>query len=298
MQCDPLALIVRSDWTFEKDSAMAASVAPNATEPRVIDALPALPLAVALTIDVRSIGGVAAMNDLLSDFASPLPEWINDLDAVAIGVGPNTKLGLLSDAAIIARSSRPATLRDAIERELESAGRNVTIDSSNAGASPQAFSIAPPPADSALSHQTVLEGLAFGPSGAKGLLHASESELVFALSQRPALLAAFASPSERLTDTAAVGIMRQWMPVHRDIEAYIGMAQMATLINAAAASLLQPAIALPAFDDHAPPVGFAADVTGRGVVSSMIVPSGVLAPLFDEALRRMRIANDKDAEQP
>lgn len=303
--CDPLALIVRSELRFAYGSAIGSGFTDNVDPPAEINLLPAKSFALAMSVDPKAFGGrdgLQATWTTISPRSPAIPHWIAASDSIAIGVSPGPNAALLSDAAVVVRSATPTAIRNGVKEWLTECKREFLWDESKTiadGTIADALSVRLPDATPEFAAQLAAETLLFGAAGFRGLVQFNDNGVVAALAQRPALLGQFADASEKLNETAAVQIMRQWMPAHRDVEAYIGMAQSSTLISNATAAFNLPATAVPVFDENAPPIGVAVDVNRRGFTSSMIVPAGVLAPIFDEALRRVRaIGGDGEAPQP
>ncbi len=300
VQCDPLAMIIRSDWQFAQPPAEAdlrESDAEPSRSASPADLLPADSYALSMMIDVHSLGGRAGLNMLLRRLGvsdASLPDWIDQVHGAAISVSPGPTSALLSNAAMRLSVSDSTHFRSGIEAWMGESGRDVRWTRQQTladGLAADGFALAQADASPENANRIAMEAMLFGTAGLRGYINESQETITITFVQRPSLLARFVSPSQRLSESPALRVMRQWMPSHRDIEGFINPAQVATMAKNSAELLkipLPPLPPLPLFDEALPPIGWAVDVRSESAVGSLILPTGVLALVFDEALRTLQ----------
>jgi hypothetical protein len=147
-----------------------------------------------------------------------------------------------------------------------------------------------------LAQQQMLWQLLFGRGGCRGYISQTDDALIMTFSQRPAVLqAALAAAGNHdsqdtvnLAKSPAIKTMRQWMPPQTVVEIYLGVGQIGQLLKQFMESMGVGADGpIPDFDSGLPPIGFGMNVADRGIETCTVVPSGVLALIFDQAMHHM-----------
>ncbi len=312
IDCDPLAVIVRSFVRFrdEADFGKLAPAQPPAG--RSLSRLPSKPYAMALSVNLAALGGEGMLHGATQAIGDPpnaLPEWMTKTTAFDFAIAPSpagAAGGLLNEAMLVLASDDPAAVRESIKRDVLSLQNNPTITREAKWSDDQPLSsasneltadawevrtVSVPPE---LAQIEVIERFLFGTAGMRGYVRQEPRTVLMTFSQRPAVLEALtqsvrqvsalsAPPDAGFGGSATIRTMRKWMPAQRVIEVY--------LHAAAARQMLAPFFAgagvLPEFSAGLPPIGAAMDVSPQRTDATVIVPAGVLAPLFDELTRRV-----------
>lgn len=322
VQFDPLALIAHCTAVSKTESVFGSHATSEIKPDAGLSRIPDGPAAFALSIDFAALGGEAMWKDIaaaMQDQPEAIPLWLKTARSLQLVIAPSeagAKAGLLNGAAIILAGDEPAKLRDALKNDLEAAGKDANAGRSvkwtdaqklTDGSTADAFEIR---TNDAPAMQASIEAVLFGASGFRGYVRTLESCVVMTMAQRQNFLASITQtasmdgreaasgphPSD-LSGSAVVKVMREWMPSQRDVEAYLGAAQLTGMLSPYERLLPLNGFALPQFDAGAPPIGFAADVTKHRVDAALIVPAQVLAPAFDEVVRFMK-NRGADADQP
>lgn len=312
VQFDPLALISHCTVVFKPESVFGtrvpAEVKPDAGLARVTD----MPIALAMSFDLVALGGAEMWNDIASamhDEPGAIPTWLTAAQSLQFVLAPNevgAKAGLLNGAAVIFAGDS-TKLRESLKGDfLEVAttadtGRTVKwadMQKLADGTTADSFEVR---TDDAPAMQASVEAVLFGASGLRGYVRTLDQCLVMTMAQRQNFLALISKTATEaghepvgepgaggMAGAAAVKVMREWMPAQRDVEAYVGAAQLTALISPYARLIHLNGFALPRFDEGAPPIGFAADVSKHRMDAACIVPAQVLAPAFDEVVRFMK----------
>jgi hypothetical protein len=327
VDCDPLALIVRGVARFRSDADFG-KLARGAEADAGLARLPNKPFALALSVNLAAMGGEGMLRgvaEAMGDDPGALPPWLAKTNTLQFAVAPSPAGragGLLNEAMLVLAGDEPATVRDAIKRDVLAAQHNPNIqreakwkenqplpDGHGHAATADAWEIRTLDAPPELAHVAALENMLFGTSGMRGYVRQEGDAVLMTFSQRPAVLAALSesvrqsagaadatraptNASGKATGfggNAAVRIIRQWLPAQRDIEVYVHAGPMGDMIAAALASFPGAAerlTAVPEFGAGFPPIGAAIDVAPQRAEGALVVPRDVLAPVFDELMRR------------
>ncbi|HVP73766.1 MAG TPA: hypothetical protein VMS30_08510 [Phycisphaerales bacterium] len=303
LQCDPLALVVHASAFFKDGSVVGVAAPPQPPDVAGLSRLPNQPATLALSINIAALGGAAAMRDITGEAGLDdglLPSCLSLCRSLQVYLAPSPAGavgGALNGAYVAMAGDDPQKIRDAIKRDLTADGESNPPARQSRWTDDQAL---PDGTKAALyesrsinptDERAMIETMLFGSAGARGYVAAAGDSIIVTFAHRPALLneaiksAQEAAPAG-FASSAAVRIMRQWMPAQRDIEGYIGTGQASAILQQFASAMPLPVDALPRFDESLPPVGFALDVSPRRIDGGLIVPAGVLGPMLDEFIRR------------
>lgn len=300
---DPLAVIVRGLARFD-----AAALGMANTDSKASVTMTALSGKSFYWAFAANMGSLAPLRSLFADASiRELPSWLWDAQTVHFAAFPSPAGlagGLLNDSALVVKSNDPNSTRAAIKagilaiaqdftdikREVKWEDSRPVKDVGDAAA----FEIRTLDAPPAMAQQQMVEQLFFGRSAVRGFLSTTTDSLLMTFSQRPAVLAgalaALADPEKSLESSPMLTTMRQWMPAQRDVEAYVGVAQLVEMGRQVMQSFGLADGPVPAIDAGAPPVGFAMDVDLSVVESSLILPGPIVAAMLDEAMRQFAAA--------
>lgn len=306
---DPLGLVVRSFARFapgSRASKMLGDGAPAAPQPLVED-LPDEPFTLAGSINLSALGDRTLLLDLCQQAGVELPvALIEETDLVQFAAYPSpagAAGGLLNNALAVLRTAQPAAVVQAIKSSvlaLQSDGpirRQVkwtddrAINESLAAAAFEVTTLDVPPQ---AAHVQAAGQLLFGRPGFRGFVKPRERSVLITFSQRPATLAAAmevtgeSGKPRGLAAQSALRSMRRWLPRTAALEAYINVGRLAQFASEAASAAPIPVDAtLPEIDPALPPIAFGAGPAAGGAEHALVIPAGVLAAMFDHALRRM-----------
>lgn len=308
LQGDPLAMVLRSVAIFDSSSSFG-SHAPD--QPATDAGLARIPesedtATLALNVDLAALGGEAILRDiaaLLDETRPAIPAWLASTRSIQLAIHPSpagSKGGLLNGASVAFGTAAPDRLRDAL-RSAIMAGATAQPPSTEAkwsesqqladGSMADAFEVVD---RDATPESAAVSALLFGSSGMRGYVRqASADSLVMTFAQRPAVLQLATNAAQQASTNAGAGyansptlkVMRRWMWTQRDIEGYVNVGSLLSMVGETIGRLPGGGPPLPEIDPGAPPVGFAMDVSVRRADGVMIVPAAVLAPIVDEILR-------------
>jgi hypothetical protein len=144
-----------------------------------------------------------------------------------------------------------------------------------------------------MAMQLMAEQLIFGRTSIRGFVHPTADSVVMTFSQRPAVLRSAldvaGNPDSALSSSTVLKSMQSWLPATRDVQVYIGVAELMQLAQHVADAFgAGSQVQLAPANANLPPVAIAADIIDRGVETAMIVPSGVLALLIDQAMEHLK----------
>jgi len=298
--------------------------------PAPFSLLPKAAIYGALSIDVRSVGGGAALKALaaaIDPTGAVMPTWLIDaaelVDGVQLGAYPS-KLGvmaggLLNDSSLVVVTKDPAAVQGIFKDRLMqmggvAGGLKLTPTWEDArtlkdGTSAAAFELKPEPvADDGQAREAAagaMQMLAtqaiFGNRGMHGFARAGQGGLVVTYSQRPDVLTratdAQAGRGATLADDAVVKSMMQWMVAKPDVVGLVGIGQLFKAARQIAGSFGGGADMLPPVPSRAEPIGVALDVRGGRIEGAIVVPTAVLAAMAEYAADRGP-APDGDAGAP
>jgi hypothetical protein len=317
LEFDPLALILHGLVQFADDSNFGVAVPGERPHDAGLARLPNLPLALAFSANIAALGGATMLNGVAAAMGEPgnaAPAWLQQTNSMQFGIAPSpagAAGGLLNGAMLALACDDSERLRSAINREMtQPSPANATIHREasyrehvnlpDGVADLWEIRTLEAPPDQAHNHAQALEGMLFGSAGMRGYVRQQPGALLMIFSQRPPLLKTLTDSvmqSTNAADQAAVGLganpalrtMRRWLPEERDVEAYLNLGLLRQMLVPLLPAMLSADEALPKFEANLPPIGAAIDVERHRASCAMVVPAGVLAPLFDEALQALRL---------
>ena len=313
---DALGLALRPIAVLAPEGALAKALTAGEAGPAPFSLLPKAALYGALSIDVRAVGGGAALKALASAIdpaGAVLPAWLVEaadlVDGVQLGAYPS-KLGvmaggLLNDSSLVVVTKDPAAVQTIFkDRLMQMGGVSGGLKLSPAwddartlkdGSTAAAFELKPEPvADDAQAREAAagaMQMLAtqaiFGNRGMHGFARAGSGGLIVTYSQRPDVLTratdAQAGRGATLADDAVVKSMMQWMVAKPDVVGFLGVGQLFKAVRQIAGSFGGGADMLPPVPSRAEPIGVALDVRGGRIEGAVVVPTAVLAAMAEYA---------------
>ena len=325
---DALGLAVRPIAVLAPDGALAKALTAGEEGPAPFSLLPKAALYGALSIDVRAVGGGAALKALaaaIDPTGAVLPAWLLDaadlVDGVQLGAYPS-KLGvmaggLLNDSSLVVVTKDPAAVQGVFKDRLMqmggvAGGLKLTPSWEDArtlkdGTTAAAFELKPEPvADDGQAREAAAGAMLatqaiFGNRGMHGFARTGSGGLVVTYSQRPDVLTratdAQAGRGATLADDAVVKSMMQWMVAKPDVVGFLGIGQVFKAARQIAGSFGGGTDMLPPVPSRAEPIGVALDVRGGRIECALVVPTAVLAAMAEYAADRGPAA-DGDAGAP
>ncbi len=297
---DPLALVIRTFGKFGQDSKASIAVSDTATGSSLAN-LPNKPFHLAFGLDVAGIGGIEKWKSWMQELNLPdIPKWLSNVKSVQFAAYPSPagfSGGLLNDAVAVIHTSDPNALKASMRQSFQELGsdpakREVKWDADrpvkDTGPA-DAYEIKSLDDADRPATQVILEQALFGGANRRGFVAAEKDAVLLTFSQRPAVLAAARDAAAKggLSNNAAIKTMRQWMPQKPFFEAYIGLGQISQLVRQAVASTnIIPADTIPQVEPSVPPVGFAVAAGTQTIETATIIPSGVLAVIFDQVVKQ------------
>jgi hypothetical protein len=309
-------LALRPIAVLAPEGALAKALTAGEAGPAPFSLLPKAALYGALSIDVRAVGGGAALKALASAIdpaGAVLPAWLVEaadlVDGVQLGAYPS-KLGvmaggLLNDSSLVVVTKDPAAVQEIFkDRLMQMGGVSGGLKLSPAwddartlkdGSTAAAFELKPEPvADDAQAREAAagaMQMLAtqaiFGNRGMHGFARAGSGGLIVTYSQRPDVLTratdAQAGRGATLADDAVVKSMMQWMVAKPDVVGFLGVGQLFKAVRQIAGSFGGGADMLPPVPSRAEPIGVALDVRGGRIEGAVVVPTAVLAAMAEYA---------------
>ncbi len=313
---DALGLALRPVAVLAPEGALAKALTVGDAGPAPFSLLPKAAIYGALSIDVRGVGGGAALKALaaaIDPTGAVMPAWLVDaadlVDGVQLGAYPS-KLGvmaggLLNDSSLVVVTKDPAAVQGVFKDRLMqmggvAGGLKLTPNWEDArtlkdGTSAAAFELKPEPvADdgqareaAAAAGQMLATQAIFGNRGMHGFARAGQGGLVVTYSQRPDVLTratdAQAGRGATLADDAVVKSMMQWMVAKPDVVGFVGIGQLFKAARQIAGSFGGGTDMLPPVPSRAEPIGLALDVRGGRIEGAIVVPTVVLAAMAEYA---------------
>ena len=313
---DALGLALRPVAVLAPEGALAKALTVGDAGPAPFSLLPKAAIYGALSIDVRGVGGGAALKALaaaIDPTGAVMPAWLVDaadlVDGVQLGAYPS-KLGvmaggLLNDSSLVVVTKDPAAVQGVFKDRLMqmggvAGGLKLTPIWEDArtlkdGTSAAAFELKPEPvADdgqareaAAAAGQMLATQAIFGNRGMHGFARAGQGGLVVTYSQRPDVLTratdAQAGRGATLADDAVVKSMMQWMVAKPDVVGFVGIGQLFKAARQIAGSFGGGTDMLPPVPSRAEPIGLALDVRGGRIEGAIVVPTVVLAAMAEYA---------------
>jgi hypothetical protein len=317
---DPLALVMRSLVRFKPDAAFA-NIANQHEERATLTHLPQKPFYLAASADFAGIGGEQALQAIAHAAGwNPLPQWLASATAVEFAAYPSPlglSGGILNDAAMFIQTSDPAGTvarikqfftaqpapDDRLVRQIKWEDER-TVEGVGTTSAYEVKIIDVPPE---LAQWRMAEQFIVGRSGWRGFVHQAPTGVIMTFSQRPAVLksavesAAAGAPQNQqggLGSMAVIRSMRQWLPMHSDLQLYFSIGQFGALAKELSQALGEDAqTQLPDFDSELPPIAIGVDFFPGGIESSTVIPTGVLTPVLDHAMSQ-RKRSPAQAEEP
>lgn len=307
LDIDPLGVFLGTVGVAEPGTALAALTAGGDGRPARFDRLPKTPFYLALSADVDGLGGAAKFGELM-DLAgiarSALPEWFfaegGDIRSVQLAAFPS-KLGVaiggaLNDSALFIGSRNPARTLARVKQSIEAlSGESDGIRREAAwnaekklksGDTVIAFEVKETVVDATkrppLDYERLIKQFVLGARGLNGLVKQRDDGLVVTFSQRPdvygrALEAAAGTSS--LAQDETVRSVEEWLPAERDLEAMIGIGQLANLVSQIASSFVseeQLKASMPQIDKDAAPVAVALELAQGRARFVAVIPADVI----------------------
>lgn len=316
---DPLGLSIRTLSIFDPESEMGRLTRGGTSGGTGVDRLPAGPHYMALAIDLRGLGGGGPFMELMKLLGADavLPGWLADrpdlVDRVQVALYPSRlglAQGLFNDSAIFIETKDPQRTKALWREWLESlAGthggvkRSVTWEESRTlrgGGEVTAFEVTEEEtgeeAGGEASMMRIARQLVIGPRGFIGFVRIVPGGMVMTFSQRTDVLGRAvdaAGGSKTLAENATIRALRRWLIPEADIEGFVGVGPIIRMASAAAAAfgLTTAVIEVP---ENLEPVAFAMSVQDGRVETAAMVPTGVLAIIWDQAKARLLAAPPSD----
>jgi hypothetical protein len=310
---DPLGVSLRTFARFDASSELAQLAAGGPARSTRFDRVPKAPFYLALRADVSGLGGVAAVERLLALLpgGATLPPWIAEqrehLHALQFIVSPSrmgiATGGLLNEATLFLASDRPEELRRGIRSALEaSAGsadgvaRSVSVEidkSLRSGETADAFEIQETVLPDVPAERVVELGIRravaqaiFGSRGFVGFIKPVAKGAIMTFSQRTDVLGrAIEASSGRgtLGEDATLSSYADWLIEDADIEGFVGVGHFGKLLQQLASIVPGgEGIPLPQIPTSVEPIAFALDLRDGAAESALVVPTGVLALVYDQ----------------
>jgi hypothetical protein len=303
---DPLALVLRNLGRMNPANDPAPPPAKADPGPAAsFDQLPGRPFYMAAALQLTRLRASGHFDGLLQAANERnAQEWLNQVNAVQFAAYPSPAGlagGLLNDSLLVLESAHSEALLTQVRSAVLALGQNTGIvrrdvtwednqPVKDAG-SANLYSISIVDAPPEFAQARMFEQLLYGRLGWRGFVKDMNNAVIMTFSQRPAVLqnaiAVASEPSKSMESSAVLRTMRQWMPVQRDVECYIGLGQLAQIVAQAVAFFGMNADEAMTIDPGAPPVGFAFNADRTAVESSLIVPAPVMAAAFDQYIKRV-----------
>ena len=326
LDVDPLALSLRTFSMFDETSKLGALLVSGTPGPASMSRLTDAPFYFAISVDALGLGGMPVAKALLSaiDLDLPLiPDLIDsvgkDLKAMQMAIYPSrlgiALGGLLNDSALVMVSKDPQALEVSMREQIMSVAgdRNGiryepewTEDKAlRTGGTADAYrlkeTILPPSKSSGGSRpqmgaafQQIFLQLLYGSRGLNGFAGVESDAMVMTFSQRPDVwgraLKAAGSQGDRLSENATLTAMRPWLLDAPDVEMLIGVGSFGKLLKqlsrAMPVTIFDPAD-LPEIPEGLPPIAIDISTGTASVESATVIPTGVLALVYDQAVKWM-----------
>jgi len=303
---DPLGLGVHGLLFLNPENPFGTAGAGEARPAASLSHLPAKPFYVAGSIDLRAFGGLELLSTMTAGLFE-VPQWIAGLRGIEFVASPSPlglQGGMLNEAVIYLEADDPNGALEFIRREVLGRAeatpvRNVMPKWEQAkreieGIQVDAFEIAvtetPPDAIHQLIRTTV-----FGRRGINGFVGVVDSGLILTFSQRPDVFAAAVKAQregQSLAEDAVLVQMRTWLPPDSDFELFVGMGQFSKMISQFASVFGVAAGTIPEIDPATKPIAMAADLQDGLIETGLVIPSDVLAIIFDNLVEQWMAAEE------
>jgi len=313
---DPLGLSIRTLSIFDAESDLGKLAHGGPAIGAGVDRLPgnAQDSLLAIAIDLRGLGGGGPFLELakLLGLDAMVPGWVSDhrdlVDRVQIGIY-RSKLGyasgIFNDSAVFVETREPEKLKALVRTWIESmtgpdpftgVERRPTWEESRtlkSGGTVTAFEVAADESPADAPGNTMMVRLAqqliVGPKGFRGFVRVVPGGMVMTFSQRTDVLGRAteaAGGKGTMAESGTVRALRRWLLPESDIEGFIGVGPILRMAASAAAAFGAPmgAIEVP---EKLEPVAFALSVQDGRVETAAMIPTGVLAIVWDQAVARM-----------
>jgi hypothetical protein len=333
---DPLGLSLRTFSMFDEASKLGALMVPGTRGPASMSRLSDNPFYFAISVDALGLGGMPVAKALLSaiDLELPLiPEMIDavgkDLQGMQMAIYPSrlgiALGGLLNDSALIMISEDPValevTMRDQMmslagdrngiryepewteDKELRTGGTADAYRLKETILPPSKSSNGSRPQMGAAFQQIFLQ-LLYGSRGLNGFAGVESDAMVMTFSQRPDVwgraLQAADSKGDLLSENSTLSAMRPWLLDSPDVEILVGIGSFGKLLKQLSRAMpisVFDAADLPVFPEGLPPIAIDITTGSASVESATVVPTGVLALVYDQAVKWMtsQISTGTDA---
>ncbi|MBX3354281.1 MAG: hypothetical protein KF724_01125 [Phycisphaeraceae bacterium] len=311
---DPLGLSIRTLSIFEPESAIGALTRGGVAGGKGVDRLPGQPgdTLFAMAVDLRGLGGGGPLLEVarLIGIDPFIPTWAVEhkdlVDRVQVGFYRSRlgySAGIFNDSAVFIETKDPERVRGLIRQWIESmtgpdpitgVSRTPSWEEARAlrsGETVTAFEVAEDEkaaqdAEGATVTTRMAQQLIVGPRGFRGFVRVVPGGVVMTLSHRTDVLGRAtdaAAGKGTLAESGTVRALRRWLLPEADIEGFIGIGPIVRMAYSAAAAFgVAPAnIEIP---ERLEPVAFALSVHEGRVETAAMVPTGVLALMWDQAM--------------
>jgi len=306
---DPLGVSTRSFAIMDPAKPLGRATRGGPAADAVgLSHLPKGPVVLAASVDPSGLGGVEALEELrpMAPEAPAMPEWIMAnrqlIRRVEFAIYPS-KLGvagggLLNEACLwlgTADSARARELlkawmtglsgtRDGMETKVVWEEGKTTKD----GTVADAWSVVEQPVAGGRARpnpmRRMAQSLVFGPRGATGFVKTFPDGMLITFSQRPDVLKRCVETIEggpSLESSPAIAALRAWLLPGPDVEAYVGVGSLLSVVRQAAASFPGGGLELPDAPPNLEPVAFAMQVQDARVETATMVPAGVVGVMAE-----------------
>jgi len=311
---DPLGLSVRTLSIFEPESDIGRLTRGGASSGAGVDRLPgnASDTMLAVAFDLRGLGGGGPFLEFarLVGIDPFIPSWVEEhkdlVDRVQFGLY-RSKLGLargvFDDSAVFIETKDPEQVRSLLRSWIEAmAGpdpftgvpRRASWEQSRtlkSGETVSAFEVVDDESKAADGGGNAMmvrlaQQLVIGPKGFRGFVRVVPGGVVMTMSQRTDVLGRAtdaASGKSTLAESGVVKALRRWLIPQADVEGFVGVGPIVRMGMAAAAAFGVPAGSME-IPEKLEPVAFAASVQDGRVETAAMIPTGVLAIMWDQAV--------------
>jgi hypothetical protein len=152
--------------------------------------------------------------------------------------------------------------------------------------------------------QQIFLQLLYGSRGLNGFAGVESDAMVMTFSQRPDVwgraLQAADSKGDLLSENSTLSAMRPWLLDSPDVEILVGIGSFGKLLKQLSRAMpisVFDAADLPVFPEGLPPIAIDITTGSASVESATVVPTGVLALVYDQAVKWMtsQISTGTDA---
>lgn len=314
---DPLGLSVRTLTIFDSTSDIGRLTRGGPASGAGVDRLPgnAQESLLAIAIDLRGLGGGGPFLELakLLGVDAMLPPWMSDhrdlIDRVQIGLY-RSKLGyasgIFNDSAVFVETKDPSKLKGLVRTWIEAmtgpdpitgGTRRPVWEESRAlksGETVSAFEVVEEEGTGAegagnIVMRRLAQQMIVGPKGFRGFVRVVPGGVVMTMSQRTDVLGRAteaATGKSTMAESGTVRALRRWLIPEADVEGFVGVGPIVRMASSAAAAFGAP-VGVIQVPDKLEPVAFAASVQNGRVETAAMIPTGVLAIIWDQAAARV-----------